>query len=176
MKKKKRKIRFNYRHIIAVILTVLFLALSVFVFGKNIIRIVESCVDLYWSFLYYVVKVMGFNKEIEVTVNNYSSVPWTPFWGLPATWEEFEIAWARYWDIFFTKENFYAYLDFIGRCTEFVSRFILMAGMPIFLALYLFFEFYFKKQNNKYNGTDNHVTAAYELTESLNNTAGIAFG
>ena len=114
MKKEKKKCKFDYRHIIAIAITLGLMALAIFKFNTGYVRIWESLQDLFWSVGYYFAELFDVEHNIEVTVNNYSVVPWTPFLGLPSTWEEFVQKWETYWDIIFTKENFVQYMIFLS--------------------------------------------------------------
>ncbi len=158
MKKEKKKCKFNYRHIIAIAITLGFMALAIFKFNTGYIRIWESLQDLFWSICYYFAELFDVEHNIEVTVNNYSVVPWTPFLGLPATWEEFVQKWETYWDIIFTKENFVQYMIFLSNLLLLISRIIVIAVMPLVLILYLLFDKYLNTHNNDYNRDSKPLT------------------
>ena len=108
----------DYMHYISAGITLGFLALAVFVFPSGIIRLWESLQDLFWSICYYFTELLNLDFIIKPTVIEYSSVPMTPIFGLPATWEEFKIVWSEFWSLFFTGENISEYalkLNEIGR-------------------------------------------------------------
>ena len=98
--------RIDYRHYISGAITLGFIAIAVFVFPNGIIRIWESLKDLFWSVCYYGNELFELGFRVEPTVNDYSSIPFTPIWNLPETWEEFEKAWSVYWELFISRENF----------------------------------------------------------------------
>ena len=143
--------KLHYMHYIASGITVLFLTLAVFVFPNGIIRIWESLKDLFWSVIYYFVELLGIDTVIVPTVNNYSVVPWTPIWGLPATWEEFQIAWSAYWELFISSENISAYFTAVGEGARTISQVILLVGAPLLLVLYMVFQRYLTSHNNDFN-------------------------
>ena len=147
----KRIKKYHYMHYVASGITVLFVALAVFVFPNGIIRIWESLKDLFWSVIYYFVELIGIDVVIVPTVNNYSVVPWTPIWGLPATWEEFQVCWAKYWEIFISPDNIGAYFTAIGDGARVTSQVILLVVAPLVLVLYMVFNRYLNTHNNDYN-------------------------
>lgn len=146
--KKAKKI--NYMHYIATAITIVFVAVAVFVFPNGIIRIWESLKDLFWSVLYYVKELFDLNIAAVPTVNNYSSVPWTPIWNLPATWEAFKVSWGAYWKLFISGDNIVAYFTSIGEGGRFVSQLLLLVVAPLILVLYMLFQKYLNKHNNDY--------------------------
>ena len=109
--KKERK---NYRYYITCSITFIFLLVAVFVFPNAWVRFVESLVDFGTSFAFYFQELFYAKWNVNPTVVVPSKIGWTPIFGLPATWEEFQILWAKYWQVFATKENFIAYLDFLS--------------------------------------------------------------
>ena len=147
----KRIRKTNYMHYVASAITILFVALAVFVFPNGVIRILESLQDLFWSVLYYFVELFDLNYAIIPTVNEYSSIPWTPIWGLPATWEEFQSCWAKYWELFISSDNLSAYFVSVGDVALIVSQFFLLLFAPLILVLYLVFQRYLSAHNNDYD-------------------------
>lgn len=143
----------DYRHYICVAITLGFIALAIFVFPNAFVRIIESCVDLGTSVAYYVQELFYAEWHVRPTVIDYSKISWTPIFGLPATWEEFEVFWGEYWRVWATKENLTSYIDFLSTLLYNVSRILLMVVVPAFLCLYLLFLRYLNKHNNDYNVT-----------------------
>lgn len=148
---KKKTIKKYYMHAIAIAITIIFMALAIFVFPRGIIRIKESFIDLYWSTLYYIDVLFELDWQTDVTINDFSIVPLTPFFGLPETWEEFVMLWDRYWEIIVTSENFEAYGVYIGELAEHLSKFLLIVGVPLYLLLSIAFQQYLNTQNNDHN-------------------------
>lgn len=141
----------DYRHYISVGITLVCLVFAVFVFPNGIVRIIESCIDFWHSLKYYVQELFYADWNAQATVVNVSKIGWTPIFGLPPTWEEFEILWGEYWRVWATADNFTAYMDFLSTLLYNVSRILLMAVVPLFLILYILFMRYLGKHNNDYN-------------------------
>ncbi len=137
-------------HYLCTGITIGFLALTVFVFRGSFTRIGESCVDLFNSLVYYVDDLFELELGAAPTVNNFSSIPWTPIFGLPATWEEFKVLWLKYWEIFFTAENFSAWLDAFAQFASLLTP-ILTLMMLVILLCYLYFLRYLSTYNNDRN-------------------------
>ena len=141
----------KYMHIICIAITIGFVACAVFIFPSAFVRIKESCVDLWLSIKYYFNEIFYFADETETTVNNLSSVPFKQIFGLPASWEEFQILWSRYWHIFATSENLQAYFEYLSTLLYNISKFMLLVGLPLILLFVIMFKLYMSKQNNDYN-------------------------
>ncbi len=131
-------------------ITIGFLILTATVFKDAFVRIGESFVDLWNSLVYYVDKLFELELGSEVTVNNYSSISWTPVFGLPNTWEAFKLSWSKFWELFFTSENFFGYMDIILLILRVASPVIILIILLILLA-YLWFNRYLDTYNNKRN-------------------------
>lgn len=152
MKNLKEKIKnLNYRHYIAIAITVIFLCITIFVFPNAFIRIGEALRDLWKSICYYVQEIFGFDWGIEATVIHKSNVPFSSFGNLPETWEEFVVAWNKYWNTWTTSENFQAYLSYLGTLISNFSRILLLIVLPLFLIFYILFQRYLRSENNNYN-------------------------
>ena len=129
----------NYRHYIAVAITFFFFSLTIFIFPNALTRFVESCKDFGTSIAYYVKEIFELEYNVYPTVNTKSIVPWTAPFGLPETWEEFVVLWDNYWKILFTKDNFMLYLGQVADGFYYVSKYILILGMPIIIIFVLFY-------------------------------------
>ena len=154
-------------HYINAAITIIFLCLAVFVFPRGIIRIWESLIDLFWSVCFYFTELLYLPFEPSVTVNDYSSVPLTPFWGLPETWEQFLIAWDYYWCLIVEWDNFLSYLIFVGNLINDYARWFLLAGVPSMLLLYVVFDKYLSEYNNDYNEDSKYVALARHFGEKV---------
>ncbi len=164
IKKLKKIYYFNY---IAGAITLGFVALAIFVFPSGVIRIKESIIDLWYSLVYYVDKLFEAGWDIQPTVNEYSSVPWTPVFGLPATWEEFCVAWDEYWVIWATKENIMAYLAKVAEVMTNISRIGISVVIPLFLLCYLLLQRCLSTQNNDYNVDSRAVRGAKRFEDKV---------
>ena len=165
--KKAKKI--PYMHYVASAITGVFLLMAVFVFPSGIVRIWESLQDLFWSVLYYFTELLDLDVSITPTVNNFSSVPWTPIWGLPATWEEFQACWSVYWSLIISGENIEAYFTAVGDVMRVGSQFILLIGAPLVMVLYMVFQRYLSKHNNDYDKDSKAVTFAKRCADKVYN-------
>lgn len=152
MDKLKEKIkRINYMHYIALIISLCFVLLSIFVFPNAYVRIWESLCDFWSSLKFYFKELFLLDYDVYPSVIDKSKIGFTPILGLPATWEEFTILWHSYWKTWATASNFKAYLVAFGNFMFNASRIILLVVVPLFLLAYIFFQRYLSKENNNYN-------------------------
>ena len=100
---KIRKI--SYFHYICFGITLIFLLIAVFVFPKAYLRLLESLKDFGKSFGYYIQEIFHIDFGIKPSVNNFSSVPFTPIINLPDSWQEFKTLWSAYCDKLFSEVN-----------------------------------------------------------------------
>ena len=149
LKEKLKKI--NYRHYVAVAITIIFLMFTFFKFSSAFIRIGESFRDVWNSICYYIQELFNADWNIQPTITATSDVPFTPFFNLPETWEEFVVKWGEYWKLWATSENFVGYLNFLVDLLYNISQIILLIVVPLFLIIYLLFQKYLKNANNNYN-------------------------
>lgn len=168
MKKYLSKLRkINYRHYIAIAITLAFACCTIFIFPSAFVRIGESFRDIWNSLLYYIQELFFVDLDAVPSVIGKSDVPFTPFFDLPATWEEFTIQWDSYWQVWATGSNFTAYLTFISDLLYNLSRFLLLIGMPLILMLYLMFQRYLSKENNDYNKNSKPLTFVLWLADKI---------
>lgn len=157
MKKVKTKTPFNYRHLICIIITLGFIAVSVFVFPNSFGRLIEALRDLVFSIGFCFSKILHLNYNIPVTVNDYAKTPlfpWlennkTPSTSLPENFDNFKICLGQYWKTLASTENFFAYLAYLYESL----RWIMVDAILLFFAgliLRQVFKQYFKTINNKY--------------------------
>lgn len=145
-----KKIKFDFRHYICIYITLFSVLCSIYVFPYAFDRLIESVRDFGLSIAFYFTELLGFNGSIIPTVNNFSSQPFVVPFGLPETWEEFQILWHDYWGRIFTKENFFGYTDKLLLVLYIISQ-VLLLVLPLFLIFFLLFKRYFEKHNNDYN-------------------------
>lgn len=155
----------DYRHYISAGITVIFALLTVFVFPTSFIRIGESLRDVWTSLVFYIQELFEANFGAAPSVNVYSVVPWTPIWGLPATWEEFQAAWGKYWEIWATEENLNAYFLNLSEVAEGLSKWVLLIVVPLVLVGYMLFRRYLETQNNDYNKDSPALTRAKRIAD-----------
>lgn len=145
-----KKIKFDYRHIICIIITIGFILCSIYVFPYAFGRIIESLKDFGLSTAYYFTELFELDTEIVPTVTNFSEYPFTMPFGLPETWEEFKITWSNYWSLWASKENFNGYLEKLGDIAYVLGQ-IVLCIVPLILIVIMLFKKYFETENNDYN-------------------------
>ncbi len=156
--------RLNSFHYVCSVITLAFIALTVFKFNDCFIRIWESLCDIWSSMLYYIDELFDCGWNTAASVNELSSVKWTPIFGLPATWAEFKIAWAKYWEIFFTKENLFGYLLLISNILNYAAPVLTLLMAAVVLA-YIFFLRYLNKHNTDRNKDSNGLKLCKKLAD-----------
>ncbi len=144
------KVKFDYRHIFCIFITIGFILCSIFVFPYAFGRLTESIRDFALSTAYYFLELFEFDTVISPTVNNFSKYPFVLPFDLPETWEEFQLVWSNYWVKWSSQENFYGYLEKLNVLSYNLSQIILCIA-PLFLIFFMFFMKYFETQNNDYN-------------------------
>ena len=150
MDKKKRKV--DYRHYICAVITLVFLLVAIFRFPYALYRLVESVRDLGLSCAYWFCDLIYEENQnpIITTVGELSATPVVIPFDFPKSWEEFELSWIAFWDLFVTKENFLEYLFLILDILYYVSYGIL-CFLPVGIVLYVLLRFHYKRKNNDYN-------------------------
>lgn len=150
MKKLWGKWRRDYRHFLCICITLASIGFG-FLFPNGIPRLAETFRDFGVSVAYYFYELISPNANpIRPTViqeQSWQFAPerWEPLQLLPYTWEEFKVLWARYWDVIFTKENFFGYWYALGDLLFYLSRLSLIF-LPLILVLILLLHRY----KNKY--------------------------
>ena len=115
------KILKNYRDIICVTITAIFIALGIFVFNACFWRIIESARDLGTSIAYSVLDLFELSDKISPTFLTFpQKAPWAnvlhstaPKLFLPETWEQFGVYLEKYWKTWIDWKTFILYLLFI---------------------------------------------------------------
>lgn len=154
MKVKGRR-KFDYRHIICIVVAIGFLAVGIFRFFDSIGRVIEGGRDLGLSVAFYFCELFLIPHEITPTVNDYPKIPFFDFMGgteapeipLPDTFEGFVQRWTAYWQRWATMENFLGYVSFLGRVLYVVCMFVLCV-LPVFLIAFLVLRKFVKTENN----------------------------
>lgn len=150
MKIKELFRKVDYRHYIAVAVTLGFAACSVLLFPSAFVRLWDGGRDLGLSMAYYFCELFQIPYGFPVTVNDLPSFT-MPSWALfPATWEAFQASWAQYWQLWATKENFLGYLSILGKVVYELAM-ILIILLPFALVALLLMRWLLKKPNNDYN-------------------------
>lgn len=141
--------KINYRHYICISITLIFLLLAIFYFKYAGSRFIESCIDIYNSFKFYISELFELNLKGDLTINNFSSQPFVMPFNLPSTWDEFKILFNAYFKLIFNFENFKSYLRAIGNFIYYGSRYLIIL-LPFVLIIFLVLQRK-KPINNKYN-------------------------
>lgn len=125
------KKRMDYRHVIAIAITLGSLAMSIFVFPVCWYRLLQGVRDFIFSIGYYFGEIFEIDYEIPIPVtelpnlsDRFSNALTLPF--LPESWEAFQEKWALYWQAFFAKENLTAYLRALGEFLLLFCRLLLI--------------------------------------------------
>ena len=145
----KVKRKFDYKHILCMLITTIFIVVMGVLFENSLYRIIDSLIDLFWSTLFYFCKLFRIKKDITVTVNDIS--PFSPAIDFPATLAAFKQSFSEFWSSFFSKASFVGYFSIVGKILYVVAIVVAVALVPIILIFYLAFKLYFSKQNNDYN-------------------------
>lgn len=151
------KKRFNYRHIICLIITLGCIACGL-LFPNALGRIIESFRDFGLSIAFYFCEMFGIEYGFTPTVNDYPKIPFfpsytggvTPAPSLPDTWTGFQSNWTAYWQLWIDKDNFLNYLGFLGNGL-YNFCFVIIIILPFVLLFFILFKRYMKKQNNDYD-------------------------
>lgn len=139
----------DYRHWIMISAIVACVALIPFFFPYAHLRIWESLVALCNSLKFYVSELLGLDLHGNITVNDFTELPFELPLHLPRTWEEFASNLSGYWSTFFSMENFTAYMAKVADVLFYITKFILII-MPVFLVGVIVNIFVKPKQNNDY--------------------------
>lgn len=145
----------DYRHYVSMAVTLVFVALGVFVFPNCIPRLIEALRDFSTSTAFYFCELFLDVNPITPTVNELQSWQWKPsrfqpLTLLPYKYEEFQVAWGEYWKLFFSVEMLQAYLTVLGEVLYYVAQALLIL-LPLWLLFYLWLRRYLKAHNNDYD-------------------------
>lgn len=155
--------KFNYRHLIWLGAIAASFALIPFFFQYAHLRIFESCIDLYNSGKFYINELCDLDMTGEITVNNFTNQPFDMPFNLPKTWEEFCANMSGYWSLFFSMDNFSAYLKKVSDVLFYITK-ILLIVMPFFLVIFLVLILKKKNINNDY-GKESKPLKAFKRFE-----------
>ena len=139
----------DYRHYICIAIIVGFLACTIFIFPSAFIRIIESFRDFGLSIAYYFCELFFIPHDITPTVNDLPAIGSEPVF-IPDTYEGFAENWQRYWQLWASKENFFAYLGALLDGLYNISKFVIIV-IPFILLLFIVISNYFKRQNNDFD-------------------------
>lgn len=171
MKLFKRIKRINHRHVICLALSLGCVLCTVFVFSDALGRIIESCRDFGLSMGYYFCELFAIPHGITPTVNTLPKIPFFDFSPalppdgsslpnvpLPDTFAGFKAAWRQYWRLWATKQNFTAYLSWLGNGLYTFCQ-VLLLVIPALFIVYILFKRYLEHENNDYDKDSKPLTA-----------------
>lgn len=153
----------DYRHWIMIAVIGASIALIPFFFRYAHLRIWESCIAFGNSFKYYISELLGLDLHGEITVNDFTQQPFELPFNLPRTWDEFQMNISGYWSLFFSMENFSAYMGKVADVLFYITKIILIV-MPVFLIGFIVNIFIGRKQNNDY-GKESKPLRVYKRFE-----------
>lgn len=163
MKKIKSLFKLNYKHYICISITIIFLCFAFFYFKFAGKRILESITDLYTSFIFYLNELFEFNIPGDVTINNYSKIPFEKIINIPDTWSEFKAFFKDYFGLFFNSKNFLNYLSNLILTLYNISKYLLLF-LPLIIILVILVNNQ-TKTNNDYN-KDSKALIRFKKIES----------
>lgn len=150
------KKKFDYRHIVCLLVTLGVVACGVFVFPNAFSRLVESVKDFGLSVAYFFCETFGIEYGFTPTVNELPTLQIIPSLGggatttLPETWDGFKSNWGTYWQLWATSDNFIGYLLYVSDLLFTLCKVIIIA-LPIILFFYVYLSRYLKNENNDYD-------------------------
>ena len=122
---------------------------GIFVFSQSYARLCEALIDLYGSFIYYFKTLFGMQKDSLPSVTKYSEALKFRI-NLPSDINGFKSNAAAYFSLFFSIENFTAWLKFIIEKTGVIAR-IITVILPCVILLTVIIRRLYATENNKYN-------------------------
>lgn len=164
MKFKKWLKSLDYRHYICIAIAFAFVATSIFAFPYAFKRMCECFRDFGTSVAYYFCKLFNVG-DVRATVTDVSEMPIYLPNGFPATWEEFQSYWAKYWNVFFKWETISAYLQTVGNVS--LSIVYILLFVPVLIVVYYLLKRVLNKQNNDYNVDSIHLRRFKKLSDKV---------
>lgn len=137
------------RHWIMIVLCAISLSLIPFLFPYAHLRIWECFIALWNSLKFYFSEFLGLGLSGQLTVNEFTELPFELPLNLPRTWEEFAANLSGYWSTFFSMENFTEYMGKVADVLFYLSK-ILLIIIPVLLIGVIVSIFVPSKQNNDY--------------------------
>ena len=134
---------------VTVLLSAVFVLLGIFVFNPSYLRFWETLCDFGRSAAYYFCGIFGIEHNIRPTVTEYSHVlQWDIL--LPSDFAGFQSSAADYFGLLFSKENFAAWGQTLGRTLGNTAK-IISILLPCFVILIFTIKRLYAKGNNRHN-------------------------
>ena len=141
--------RIDYRHFIAIGMTVAIVAVVCLCFWSSVIRAGQSFGDLGRSVVFYFGRIFG-AENISVTVNDIPEGMSLSLL-LPFTWEEFCEKADLYGALLISSENFSAYLAVLSNVLYYVLVILAVFVLPVTVLFIVVVKLFGKSENNKYD-------------------------
>ena len=145
----------DYRHYINIGITCVFVVLGVWIFPNAILRLAETLRDICTSTAYTFCEWFLPENNVVATVNTlpaWEFVPsrFEPLKLLPTTWEEFQVKWAKYWQVWTDSRAFIKYLILVLIIIESVYI-VIVCTVILCIPIYALLKRYIQKHNNDYD-------------------------
>lgn len=132
-----------------VMLTALFILLGIFVFRQSYCRVIESLIDLFGGFKYYLCTLFEIETSGLPSVTEYSKViEWTAI--LPSDFENFKVSATEYFTTLVSKENFLSWLNMSGNKIGVWAKVITIL-LPGIVGLFIVIKRLYASGNTKHN-------------------------
>lgn len=145
-----KKLKFDYRHLLCILLTLGFICLSIFSFPYAFPRLVESVRDFGRSVVYYYKELFSSSGSVQAPSSSSSAIVIDSVIKLPVEWEVFKASWFEYWKLFAQESNFVAYMLFLSDVLFYLCQ-ITLLFIPLFIIIKILLRRALKKENNDYN-------------------------
>ena len=141
--------RIDYKHFIAIGMTVAIVAVVCLCFWSSVIRAGQSFGDLGRSVVFYFGRIFGV-ENISVTVNDIPEGMSLSLL-LPFTWEEFCEKAELYGALLISSENLSAYLAVLSNVLYYVLVILAVFVLPVTVLFIVIVKLFGKSENNKYD-------------------------
>lgn len=134
---------------ITVLISLAFVLLGIFVFGKSYLRFWEALKDVGNSAVNYFCWIFEIDTDIKPTVNEYSKILGFETF-MPTDFETFKSEAGDYFSLLCDKENLFMFGEYLGQKAKVFVR-VLTILLPLLVVLLLIIKRICEKENNNYN-------------------------
>lgn len=134
---------------ITVLITLAFVLLAIFVFGKSYLRFWETIKDVGNSVVHYFCWIFEIDTDIKPTVNDYSKVLGFETF-IPTDFEAFKSEAGDYFSLLCDKENLLMFGELLGQKAKVFVK-VLTILLPLLVVLFLIIKRIYEKENNNYD-------------------------
>lgn len=144
--------KLDYRHYVCATITLIFVALTVFIFPHCVLRLFESIRDVGVSIAFFFARLFRIPNAINPTVTELSNVAYFNDFTFvfPETFAEFEIKWSAYWSSFVSKQNVTGYIIFLVNVLYYLLIAVFILAM-VLLIVFFYFRLICNEENNDYD-------------------------